>query len=92
MDDFIQRSDALKVIKTANSMVFGLLEATIKLCVTMDRIAAADVAPVRHGRWEWYDSFSYRCSSCEKYWIAPGDQYDYHYCPNCGADMREEQT
>lgn len=52
-----------------------------------DALPAADVVPVRHGRWEWYDSFSYRCSACEKYWIAPGDQYDYHYCPNCGARM-----
>ena len=50
-------------------------------------LPAADVVEVRHGRWEWYDSFSYRCSACEKYWIAPGDQYDYRYCPSCGARM-----
>ena len=46
MDDFIKRSDALKVIETANRMVSKLLEATMQLCVTMDRIAAADVEPV----------------------------------------------
>ena len=46
MDDFIKRSDALKVIETANRMVSKLLEATMQLCVTMDRIAAADVVPV----------------------------------------------
>lgn len=55
MDDFIKRSDALKVIETANSMVSRLLEATMKLCVTMDRIAAADVVPV------------VRCGEC-KHW------------------------
>lgn len=46
MDEYIKRSDALKVIETANSMASSFLEATMKLCVTMDRISAADVAPV----------------------------------------------
>ena len=54
---------------------------------------AADVRPVVYGKWIKYaphNSDMMICSECEKYWILDGDQYDYHYCPNCGADMREE--
>lgn len=65
-----------------------------RLVRVINGIPAADVAPVVHGRWEWYDSFSYRCSACKKYWIVPGDQYDYHYdynyCHNCGAKMDKD--
>ena len=34
------------------------------------------------------------CSVCEKYWILDGDQYDFRYCPNCGARMKgaEDET
>lgn len=31
------------------------------------------------------------CSACSRYWIADGDEYDYRYCPNCGAKMKGEQ-
>lgn len=83
MGDCINRETA---IVRATKVVENILDAyTVK--ENLQAIPAADVAPVRHGRWEWYDSFSYRCSACKKYWIAPGDQYDYHYCPNCGARM-----
>lgn len=75
MDDFIKRSDALKVIETANSMVSGLLEATMKLCVMMDRIAAADVAPV------------VRCGECENWqtdWKPGSGKDETHFCAMVG--------
>ena len=54
------------------------------------KIPAADVAPVRHGRWErvipsksaakWSTKVS--CSNCHS------AGYAHHkYCPNCGAKM-----
>lgn len=60
----------------------------------VDKIPAADVAPVRHGRWETHpqsneDDPVYTCSLCklnvsgfEKRWIK--------YCPNCGVRMDKE--
>ena len=67
-------------------------EGAIKLVeVTRDYIAslsAADVSPVRHGRWKnggngLYDT----CSACDKeiYLAIP-----MNYCPNCGARMGKE--
>ena len=50
---------------------------------------AADVAPVRHGRWietgkGLLGTASYKCSDCE----FPMPFYNgYNYCPNCGAKM-----
>lgn len=57
----------------------------------------ADVAPVRHGEWinegiygDGHSQCSIRCSECDWHYIGyPGD---YNYCPNCGADLREEET
>lgn len=44
-------------------------------------LPAADVAPVRHGR--WIDSSNgWMCSECEQ-----DNTYDKPYCPNCGALM-----
>ena len=46
---------------------------------------AADVAPVRHGRWLCVDTDTeqfFLCNRCKKkeYW-------ESDYCPNCGCEM-----
>ena len=47
-----------------------------------------DVAPVRRGRWEWDRRIeSYRCSSCQRH-----NADRTAFCPNCGADLREDTT
>jgi len=58
----------------------------------IEQIPAADVRPVVRGKWSIvYDDFmksNYTtCSCCGKeYFGANG----FNFCPNCGADMREE--
>ena len=49
------------------------------------KIQAADVAPVRHGRWLYVDTDTeqfFLCNRCKKkeYW-------ESNYCPNCGCLM-----
>ena len=47
---------------------------------------AADVAPVRHGRWRCHgDCGITECSVCG--WSIEEYVGDYAYCPNCGAKM-----
>ncbi|WP_317380445.1 hypothetical protein [uncultured Intestinimonas sp.] len=48
---------------------------------------AADVAPVRHGRWEQGDMYDYGdvCSLCD--WDSEREPCNLPYCPNCGAKM-----
>lgn len=52
-------------------------------------LPAADVAPVRHGRWlcgDYYDIGDV-CSECD--WDSQMTHPSYRYCPNCGAKMDE---
>lgn len=69
----------------------------------IDDAPAADVAPVVHGRWEWFDEdtgtpltgyereWGWRCSRCKHELPDDYDDPDYRpmldYCPNCGAKM-----
>ena len=51
----------------------------------IDEIPAADVAPVRHGRWIMHDDefgLTCECSVCHIETMGDGN-----YCPNCGAKM-----
>ena len=52
-------------------------------------LPAADVAPVRHGRWLYGDYYDIGdvCSECD--WDSQMTHPSYRYCPNCGARMDE---
>ena len=51
----------------------------------IDNAPAADVAPVRHGRWVDTDSEFAQCSLCKYPVYAAWNATNY--CPNCGAKM-----
>ena len=55
---------------------------------------AADVVPVRHGRWIepsrlYYGAKQYECSLCcsDTFWKKHSITEKYPHCPNCGAKM-----
>ena len=53
-------------------------------------IPAADVAPVKRGRWIHDINNLYGCSECmERETMSP--KRLKRFCPNCGADMRERK-
>ena len=61
------------------------------------RLLSLDVRPVVRGRWERmsdndvFGDIHCKCSACgEDWWQGPGWFRNANYCPNCGADMREE--
>ena len=51
----------------------------------VDSLPAADVVPVKRGRWGNYDTLldGYRCSCCKC-----SHRSCTTYCPNCGARMK----
>lgn len=54
----------------------------------LNQFPAADVVPIRHGRWEKTGKHEWRCSVCNV-----GVPYSYTgfcYCPNCGARMSHD--
>ena len=68
----------------------------------IDSVPAADVAPVRHGRWMPEDeckvAFHSKCSECGCFVSNfPEDAFldcsqAWNYCPNCGAKMDGGET
>lgn len=72
-------------------------EAAIKLVETtrnyIDSLPAADVAPVRHGRWIVFDSENPESKECSACGYLFSRIHPSNYCPNCGAlmDGKEEK-
>ena len=100
MDEYIRREDAIKCIEgqCVDGKMWGndesegtLIEAYSAIDDLMD-IPAADVALVRHGRWEMRGGKRY-CTSCGERACVTRDSEDFWYtvgtpyCPNCGAKM-----
>ena len=75
----------------------NLTEAETEIYNNRLEAEAADVQPVKRGRWEevpdWYDNdVHYRCSACNaEFYLEVGtpEYNEYWYCPHCGADMRD---
>ena len=68
-----------------NSRIENYCEGLYEATELVDDIPAADVAPVRHGRWLCVDTDTeqfFLCNRCKKkeYW-------ESDYCPNCGCLM-----
>lgn len=87
-DEYIRRSDALK---GAELFQCGWAEIEAVQSDYIERLPAADVAPVRHGRWIKDEFFSdevnngEKCSQCGELigWFGNLPKY----CPGCGALM-----
>ena len=86
MSDYIKREDALEQFDYYD---LGEYLTTQIRGMLMD-IPSADVAPVRHGRWEVIDEEEprrYGCSECKRL-----SWHMENYCPNCGAKMDGESN
>lgn len=78
MAEYIEREAALDAAKKSH-LYFDLKPI-------INSIPAADVRPVRHGRW----GVKNECSECGCQPWFERDIHTLNFCPNCGADMREE--
>lgn len=80
-------ADALMTYKFKNDISYNAF------CNLVKRLPAADVAPVRHGRWEAeiitdVYGLKHDCYVCSVCGVANNNDYDeYDFCPNCGARM-----
>lgn len=106
MAEYIEREAAAKLLRkeaTAGSPTayhIGLYAAVRAI----EALPAADVRPVVKAHWYWdkdgmdWGIGSWRCSAChsrpETWWQgdsgSPRNKSGRYFCPNCGADMREE--
>ena len=67
----------------------GQLTTFIEAILRVKDAPAADVTPVRHGRWIEQEKYTfgvmYDCSICDNRILDNG--HSWNYCPNCGAKM-----
>ena len=99
MDEYIKKEEAIRALLNDAPEQVGYSREDAADCIRyMD---AADVAPVRHGRWEsvknpQWPAYSHdKCSLCGWWNTKNALCYDGHkkpghalnYCPNCGAKM-----
>lgn len=93
-DEYISRERAKAEIRKK----FPVLAERIEINGVLNFIPAADVHPVRHGRWQITDAYPHNvyCSECHKrfaqtHWAVWEDgSLPRAYCPNCGAKMDKE--
>ena len=85
MAEYIEREALLADIDAAmeNEGMGYVVGQTLKRYVK--RAPAADVAPVRHGRWERTADGAALCTACKRK-MNPS-QYGYAFCSLCGAKM-----
>ena len=93
-DEYISREAAIeeidKWLDTVGTALVGKgMSYYGELIGCIEDARAADVAQVRHGRWEWDTEDIYRCSNCaEKSHVKEVMGHpEWDYCPNCGAKM-----
>lgn len=97
MKDYIERADVEAMLENAQIVTDGEYCGYCTEDVNLGSIPAADVAPVRHGRWihpHWRNSVSAAdCSECgaeAQHIEYRGVQKHYKICPSCGARMDKE--
>lgn len=89
MSEYIDRDRLLKVLE---HNFYGIGGADV-MRQLIEMQPAADVAPVRHGRWIYGEDIDIQCSVCGTDALTEGDyrQTRSNYCPNCGARMDGEE-
>ena len=112
MAEYIDKEIALSLVQpdAPEDDTAAITIATAKKLVRsiIYRTPTADVAPVVHGRWEWFDEetgtpitgyereWGWRCSQCKEELPDNFDDPDcppvFRYCCHCGAKMDEKKN
>lgn len=92
MTEYIEREKVLSKAAPVEGCFSDMISAYDVLM-----LPAADVAPVRHGRWvqvivhvEFEDGFVDRVEECCSACHEPNGRRCTYFCPNCGAKMEEQ--
>ena len=96
MDEYINRGYAVDAVNDVYYNTPDIDLSCEKFEAEILKIPAADVAPVRHGQWAYYDTYIdgitiFRCTCCADLQSGTdGWGWKKNYCPNCGAKMNLE--
>ena len=94
MAEYIEREATIKLLRSLGSREYrrekGTIQEAIKMISFPEYTPSADVAPVRHGRWEMNSDRpdNIICTNCDAgFDVWKHEAKDFNYCPNCGAKM-----
>ena len=99
MDEYIKKADVLEYLSARRNQVLksplSTLDAKFEVMEIFDfvthRVESADVAPMKHGRWEVVVGSDGKekmvCTGCRKQQELTAV---FSYCPNCGSKMDGE--
>ena len=83
------RDELLNIsIDISNLYNCGILEGLDRATKRLNEQPAADVTPVRHGKWERTADGAALCTACGR--KMNSSQYGYAFCSLCGAKMGDE--
>ena len=83
MDEYIKREHAVDAVLDVYCNTPDIDLSCEKFEAAILKIQAADVVPVRHGRWLHRKNGVAYCSECEVDTV----EDETEYCPNCGCMM-----
>ena len=92
MAEYIEREATVKLLRRLGSRDYrrekGSIQEAIKMVSFPEYTPSADVAPVRHGKWEIVVGSNGKeymvCTCCR---VSQDLTGVFTYCPNCGAKM-----
>ena len=101
--EYIEREEVIKILEhydLSSGSTLGCHSGAIECAISaIEMLPAADVAEVRHGRWEaWMpdkngETREFICTGCrfmvEMSWKQK--ECDYEWCPYCGCKMDKEE-
>ena len=82
MDEYIKREYAIDAVLDVYYDTPDIDLSGEKFEAAIRKIQAADVAPVRHGRWIEHDDGVFTCSECGN-----AESNESYFCRYCGAKM-----
>lgn len=96
--EYIEREAAVETLNALKPFLQSAAQERLmrRIIRQIGTIPAADVAPVRHGRWvvgkDHGDFGEAKCTACGGILLVKWSDRlsEYRYCPNCGAKMELE--
>lgn len=85
MTEYITKDQAIHAMEQVTQPECFIEDTRKNFAKIIEKLPAADVAPVRHRRWTRIDYHDARCSECGHKTYYP-DRISL-YCPECGARM-----
>lgn len=95
-NDLISRKALIADLRTAKGLGKIIAETIVRFLKKQPTVDAVEVV---HGRWVqkefWIGGGTWRCSECGRqimFMNGTPTTENMHYCPGCGADMRERKN